>query len=75
MGIATLDELKQLSVAERLLLVEDLWDSIEADTPDITPLTAAQEGEVERRLKAHAANPGSAVAWEQVRARLLSRDR
>lgn len=73
MGISTLEELKQLSVAERLLLVEDLWDSIEMDTPASAQLTGPQTAELARRLAAHQADPEAAIPWEQVRAKLFSR--
>ena len=38
--------IEQLSVAERLVLVEELWDSISA----ATPVTDAQRAELDRRL-------------------------
>jgi putative addiction module component (TIGR02574 family) len=43
-----IDELRKLSVAERIQLVEDLWDSIAADSD--LPLTDAQKAELDRRL-------------------------
>jgi len=49
MSQSTLEELRQLSVAERIQLVEDLWDSIEADTA-AAPLTEAQKAELNHRL-------------------------
>ncbi len=51
--------LRHLPVAERLRLVEDLWDSI-ADDQAALPLTLAQQAELEKRLDAYAAdrNPG-----------------
>lgn len=66
-------ELLQLSPAERIQLAEDLWASVAATPEDVPPLTPAQQEEIERRLAEHAANPASAVAWEDVRARLWSR--
>lgn len=65
-------ELRKLSVAERLQLVEDVWDSIAADTPEALPLSAAQLCELQRRRDEHAADPGGAIAWEDVRAELLA---
>jgi putative addiction module component (TIGR02574 family) len=62
----------RLSVAERISLVQEIWDSIAADA-DQVPLTEAQRHEVDRRLAAHAANPDAAVPWEQVEAEALIR--
>ncbi len=42
----------RLSVADRLILVEELWDSIAA----ATPLTDAQRAELDRRLADHEVN-------------------
>lgn len=62
----------RLSVAERIVLVEAIWDSIAADV-ERAPLTEAQRQEVDRRLAAHRANPQAAVPWEQVEAEALAR--
>jgi len=67
-----IDALLKLSVAERIQLVEDLWDSIAAD-PENVPLSEAQLIEVRRRLVEHKANPDSAIHWEEVRRRLYDR--
>jgi putative addiction module component (TIGR02574 family) len=62
----------QLSVADRLRLVEEIWDSI-APEIESAPLTEAQRQEVDRRLAAHRANPQAAVPWQQVEAEGLIR--
>ncbi|MBS0194653.1 MAG: addiction module protein [Proteobacteria bacterium] len=66
-------EFLALSIAERIQLAEDIWDSIVAETPDAAMLTAKQMQEMQRRLLAHDKDPASAVAWDQVRAELFSR--
>jgi putative addiction module component (TIGR02574 family) len=45
--------LPQLTVDERIKLVEDLWDSIAADQGTL-PITADQRTELDRRLNAYA---------------------
>jgi putative addiction module component (TIGR02574 family) len=62
----------QLSVEERLALVEEIWASIAADV-ELSPLTEEQQREVDRRLAAHRANPQAAIPWEQVEAEALAR--
>jgi putative addiction module component (TIGR02574 family) len=46
-------KLQQLTVDERIKLVEDLWDSIAADQSAL-PITADQRTELDRRLNAYA---------------------
>lgn len=61
--------IERLSVAERLLLVEALWDSIAADTQ----LTDAQRVELDRRLADHEASPDEVVSWEEVQSSIAAR--
>lgn len=59
----------QLGRAERLQLVEDLWDSIaEEEAGADAPILAAWKQDELRRRKANlAANPASVLSWEQVK--------
>lgn len=68
-----LAELRKLSVAERIQLAEDLWDSIALEPADVPGVTEAQRQELQRRLREHEADPSTAVPWEQVRAELMAR--
>jgi putative addiction module component (TIGR02574 family) len=62
----------KLNVAERIALVQAIWDSIATEV-ESSPLTEAQRQEVDRRLAAHRANPQAAIPWEQVEAEALAR--
>jgi putative addiction module component (TIGR02574 family) len=73
MNIITPD-FRTLSIAERIQLVEDIWDSIAADAPDSIDLTLAQRAEMCRRVTAHDADSSSAVPWDAVRAELFERN-
>ena len=59
----------ELSVAERIQLVGDIWDSVAA-VPDAVPLTEAQREELDRRLDAYHRNPAAGSPWEEVRERI-----
>ena len=59
----------QLSVAERILLVEEIWDSIVSEAEDL-PLTESQKQDLEHRLGAYNNNPEAGSRWEDVSARL-----
>ena len=52
-----IEELLKLTVAERIQLVEDLWDSIAAD-PEGLPLTDQQKREIDRPRPARASGYG-----------------
>jgi putative addiction module component (TIGR02574 family) len=55
-----------LSPAEKLQLVEDLWDDIAA-SPDSIPIHEWQKQELERRKANLMAHPASGLTWEEVK--------
>ena len=71
MNKALLKELMDLPPAERLQLVEELWDSIQPQ--DLPPLTDREVEEIEQDWADHKRDPSSAVPWEEVRSWLRSR--
>jgi putative addiction module component (TIGR02574 family) len=64
-------EISQLSIAERIQLAEDLWDSI-LDRQDEVRLDPAQQQELDRRLDRHRQDPTAGSTWETVKQRLGS---
>lgn len=62
----------KLSIAERIQLAEDLWESIPEGGADV-PLTEAQKAELDHRLEDLERNPDAGEPWEIVRARLYER--
>ena len=60
---ATRIDISRLSPAERLQLVEELWDSL---SPQDIPLTPAQAEELDRREALHRANPKRGRPWREV---------
>ena len=68
----SMDDIRQLSVAERLLLVEEIWDSISQE-PDSWTLSPAQRDELQRRVAAHRDNPDEGSSWADVKAGLRDR--
>lgn len=71
----TRPDFSNLTVAERIQLAEDLWDSVAAEGSGAAALSGAQLEELEARLDAHDADPSSAVPWEKVRADLFRHNR
>jgi putative addiction module component (TIGR02574 family) len=68
----TISDLLELSISERIQLVEDLWDSI-ATVPEAVMLTEAQKEELDRRLDAYHKNPDAGSPWESVKERIRKR--
>jgi putative addiction module component (TIGR02574 family) len=61
-----------LSPAEKLQLVEDLWDDLAAD-PSAVPVHDWQKAELARRKANLTNNPASGLAWDDVKQRVRSR--
>jgi putative addiction module component (TIGR02574 family) len=58
----------KLGRAERLQLVEDLWDSIAEEDAQL-PVSAVKREELRRRKERFAEHPASGRTWEQVKER------
>ncbi len=69
MGKPSLADIASLSVEERIVLVEALWDSI-AELPEAVALTEPQKRELDRRLEEYQKNPGNSSPWAEVKARI-----
>jgi putative addiction module component (TIGR02574 family) len=59
----------RLSLAERILLVEEIWDSIAAEA-EAMEVPQSHKDELDRRLVAYHADPQAGASWEEVKARL-----
>ena len=68
----TVADVANMSVHERMQLVEDIWDSIAADS-QAARLTAAQKAELDRRLRAKRKNPDAGVPWDVAKAMIRAR--
>ena len=61
-----------LSPAEKLQLVEDLWDDLAA-TPSAVPVHDWQKEELARRKANLTSNPASRLSWDEVKKRVRAR--
>jgi putative addiction module component (TIGR02574 family) len=68
----TLAQVKTLSIDDRILLVQAIWDSISTDSGQ-SKLTEVQQQELSHRLRDHEANPQAVITWQDVKAQALSR--
>jgi putative addiction module component (TIGR02574 family) len=61
------NEIKKLSIAERIMLVEEIWDGI-AHENEAFVLSEAQREELERRSAEFSHHPNIGRSWEEIRA-------
>jgi putative addiction module component (TIGR02574 family) len=64
-------DLAQLSVSQRLALIQAVWDSLRA-RPDALPVNDEERALIAARREEHRRDPGGAIPWEQVRAELCA---
>ena len=60
----------RLSVADRLILVEEIWDSI-VEESDSLEVPQSHRDELDRRLSSRESDPLAGSSWEDVKARLM----
>jgi putative addiction module component (TIGR02574 family) len=65
-------ELTTLSTPEKILLVEDLWDTIASDESGV-PVPQSHIEELDRRLKRYKSAPGMLLSLEELRTRIERR--
>ena len=59
----------RLSLAERILLVEEIWDSIAAEA-EALDIPQFHKDELDRRLAAYHSDSHAGASWEEMRTRL-----
>ena len=64
------EQAKKLSIPDRIILVEEIWDTI-AEENQAFELTDAQKRELDRRLESVRANPGQGRTWDEIKAEFM----
>ncbi|TVM03729.1 MAG: addiction module protein [Candidatus Brocadia sp. WS118] len=70
--ITDIPEIAKLSTQEKILLVEDIWDSIALDESAV-PIPHSHRDELDRRLRIHESAPGNLLTLEELQARIEKR--
>ena len=61
--------LQELTSSEKILLAEDLWDSV-ASNEQLIPITEDQKNILDKRLAKYSLNQDSGDSWQNVRNRI-----
>ena len=67
----TIEDLRSLSVDDRVRVVQAVWDSLPEQA--FVPTSAEQVEELNRRLDAYEADPEDLLTWDDVLERLRGR--
>ncbi|HFD32909.1 MAG TPA: addiction module protein [Gammaproteobacteria bacterium] len=62
-------KLQELTPSEKILLAEELWDSVVSDG-HLFPITEEQKKELDARLENYSIDPDAGDSWENVRKRI-----
>lgn len=69
MSIIDIPEINKLSTSEKILLVEDIWDKIAVNDPDV-PVPESHRKELDRRLKRYSSKPGNLLSLEELQGKI-----
>ena len=72
MRVSDISEIKKLSTPEKILLVEDLWNSIASDDSEV-PVPQSHMEELDIRLNRYEAAPGNLLSLEELRTKIERR--
>jgi len=70
MAMELTKQAKNLSIPERIRLVEEIWDTIAEDN-EAFELTETQKLELDRRLDLARNNPGRGRTWDEIRSEFM----
>ncbi|HHT9137841.1 MAG TPA: addiction module protein [Candidatus Wunengus sp. YC60] len=73
MNKITATDILNLSIPERIQLVEDIWDTIAAKAGAVE-LTEDEKKIIDERLKAYHNNPDLGSPWDEVYRRIVSKE-
>ena len=72
MLIKDIPEITKLSTPEKILLIEELWDSIASDESAV-PVPQSHKEELEKRVKRYESAPGKLLSLEELQSKIERR--
>ena len=71
MAMELTEQAKNLSISDRIRLVEEIWDTI-AEENEAFELTEAQKRELDRRIESARSNPRQGRTWDEIKAEFMN---
>jgi putative addiction module component (TIGR02574 family) len=72
MRVREIPQFYELSTAEKILLVEEMWDHIAAEDSALS-VPESHKAELDARLAAYEANPDDTISLDELKKRIDSR--
>lgn len=72
MRVTDIPKFSKLSTAEKILLLEDMWDNIASDESAV-PVPQSHIKELDRRLRQYESSPGNLLSIEELQKRIEKR--
>ena len=67
----SIDEIASLDIAQKIILVEEIWDSIAQGQEDVV-ITDEERAILDERLASFEANPDDVISWDEIKQKLHS---
>ncbi|MDI6793518.1 MAG: addiction module protein [bacterium] len=68
----TVTDIAEMTLRDRVQLVEDIWDSI-AEISEFIEVPEWHKEELDKRLKAYHDNPNAGSPWPEVKQRIIGK--
>ncbi len=65
----SIDEIASLNISQKIMLVEEIWDSIAQEQEQVA-ITDEERAILDERLSSFEANPDDVISWEEIKQRL-----
>ena len=72
MRISDLPEIENLSIPEKILLLEDMWENIASDEASV-PVPKSHIEVLENRMQKYVSAPGNLLSLDELRSRIERR--
>ena len=65
----SIDEIASLNISQKIMLVEEIWDSIAQEQEQVA-ITDEERAILDERLSSFEANSDDVISWEEIKQRL-----
>ena len=72
MDVTEIPQIAAMSIPEKIVFLEDLWDSIAANDRDV-PVPESHISELDRRLARHGSDPSLLLSLQELQQKIASR--